>query len=386
MSKIYIDNIKLELPNPVWNSDLAIIASELEKLRVRVLSGTTPACIFFEIKDIFQILESLGSARIEGNNTTISELVENIIENDDIEKSENLKEIFNITEAIDFINAYIKEDTKINKSFITEIHKIVVKGLIREGAKVVGDYRKMNIVINKSEIMPPDFLQVEDYMNTLFDFINDDNDSHNHLFRIAIAHHYFTFIHPFDNGNGRVVRLLTFAMLIKYGFKIKHGSILNPTAIFCNDRDYYYKMLNIADNGKIEPWCVFVLKGLKKEIEKIDKISNIDFIRSLFIKVFNHAFNRKYINKEIFEILMFINNSKSMTISAGDLGVLKDFDTNLKRSRLIRKLKDLKFIKSIDSNSRVYTLSFKDNYLLRSLMVILKEEGFIPESMDKNTP
>ena len=48
------------------------------------------------------------------------------------------------------------------------------------------------------------------------------------LIKVAIAHHRFVWIHPFGNGNGRVVRLLTYALLIKYGFganKLELGTV-----------------------------------------------------------------------------------------------------------------------------------------------------------------
>jgi hypothetical protein len=48
-------------------------------LRKKELKGSTPNHIFFEIKNVFQFLESIGSARIEGNHTTISEFVEKFI-------------------------------------------------------------------------------------------------------------------------------------------------------------------------------------------------------------------------------------------------------------------------------------------------------------------
>jgi hypothetical protein len=41
--------------------------------------------------------------------------------------------------------------------------------------------------------------------------------------KVALSHHRFGWIHPFRNGNGRVVRLLTYLLLIKYGFNVKTG-------------------------------------------------------------------------------------------------------------------------------------------------------------------
>ena len=85
-------------------------------------------------------------------------------------------------------------------------------------------------------------------------FINENHPPKYDLIKVALAHHRFGWIHPFGNGNGRVVRLLTYALLIKYGFNVKTGGrVLNPTAAFCNDRDQYYDMLARADTGSNLP-------------------------------------------------------------------------------------------------------------------------------------
>ena len=73
--------------------------------------------------------------------------------------------------------------------------------------------------------------------------VNENHPPKYDLIKVALAHHRFGWIHPFGNGNGRVVRLLTYALLIKYGFNVKAGGrVLNPTAVFCNDQDRYYAM------------------------------------------------------------------------------------------------------------------------------------------------
>ena len=92
---------------------------------------------------------------------------------------------------------------------------------------------------------------------------------------VAIAHHRFEFIYPFDNGNGRMGRLLNYAFLIKLGFKVKQGRLINPSSVFYANRDQYYDMLSYADT--LEPrdllaWCEYFLIGLKNEIEKIDHL------------------------------------------------------------------------------------------------------------------
>ena len=75
-----VNDINIVIPEPSFGSNLTSIILDLEKLRTKRLGGDVPPYIFFQLKDIFQILETLGSARIEGNNTTLSEYVEKIID------------------------------------------------------------------------------------------------------------------------------------------------------------------------------------------------------------------------------------------------------------------------------------------------------------------
>ena len=93
---------------------------------------------------------------------------------------------------------------------------------------------------------------------------------------------------------------------------------------------------------------------------------------------------KKYIDSLIYDVLSLIIDSPKMSISTGDLSTLKNMDTNLKRSRFIKKVKDLKMIKGIEGDkSRIYTISFQKNNLQRSLIQILKEEGFIPDALER---
>lgn len=63
----------LTLLNPAFDSPLVDVLTELEYLRRLQLGGTTPAPLFLQLKSIFHMLESLGSARIERNHTTLAD-------------------------------------------------------------------------------------------------------------------------------------------------------------------------------------------------------------------------------------------------------------------------------------------------------------------------
>ena len=130
-NKAAFKGVPLRLYEPDWGSELASTILELEQLRVKHLGGPVPPYIFFQLKEIFQMLESLGSARIEGNRTTLAEFVERVIENKDKPKDSDtqMREIANIESAINFIETHVKAGTEITRPLLSEVHKIVVKNV-----------------------------------------------------------------------------------------------------------------------------------------------------------------------------------------------------------------------------------------------------------------
>ena len=194
-------------------------------------------------------------------------------------------------------------------------------------------------------------------------------------------------IHPFDNGNGRLIRMFTYAMLIKQGFQVKSGRILNPTAIFCIDRDKYYEKLALADSGDKEgmlDWCLYVLEGLRQEIEKIDKLLDLSYMTSnILIPVLDYALEREHITKREYSILLAVVKSSNMSIKSSDLEGVIGRESPVQRSRIIKRLKDKKMLLPLKGNGRVYTIGFANNYLLRGVMDVLEKNGFIPAFLNK---
>jgi len=357
---------------------------DLNHLREKRLSGTTNPEVFFELKGIFHALESIASARIEGNQTTIAEYME-IKSDPTIKKTERVKEIANIEKTINFIeDAIINQNINIDRAFICEIHKMVVDGLTPspqgEGDRTPGEYRTDEVEIGSSSHRPPIALDVPRYMIELFDFINKEDAPQYDLIKTAITHHRFAWIHPFRNGNGRTVRLLTYAMLVKQGFNVNVGRILNPTAVFSIDRDNYNKQLSLADEGNdesIEKWCEYVLYGLKEEIEKIDRLLDHEYLsKNILIPTIKHAIERQYITEEEGRIL--IRAANVWTIKTGDIRDLYPMKNDSQLSIIIRNLRDRNMLTTVKGKSRYYRIKLDNNFLIRSLMTILGNAGFLP--------
>ena len=387
------NDVPLVLHEPTWSSSLAKTIIELERLRVKRLGGPVPPYIFFQLKNIFQMLESLGSARIEGNRTTLAEFVEKVIENPSKKtEDEQLREIFNIERTIEFIENNITLGASIQRAHISEMHKILVDGLTPpsqgEGSRYPGLFRPIAVVIRGSVHVPPDPVRVSDYVEELLKFINQKVEPQHDLLITALAHHRMAWIHPFDNGNGRLIRMFTYALLIKQGFQVKAGRILNPTAVFCMDRKKYYQMLELADSGEKEKvliWCEYVLKGLQVEIEKIDRLLDWVYLhKTILLPTLSFALERQLITKREFDILRAVVGSPKMSIKSSDIEKIIGQESSVQRSRIIKRLKDKNMLKPLKEKGRVYTIGFSNNYLLRGIIYILEQNGFIPKSLNQN--
>jgi len=129
----------LQLLNPSFESPLVDTLTELEHLRRLQLAGSTPALLFFQMKSIFHMLESLGSARIEGNHTTLADYVESKIEGS-TQANDQLREIANIEQAMDFIEQAIAPSANITEHSMRELHTLTVNNLQREGDRTPGEY------------------------------------------------------------------------------------------------------------------------------------------------------------------------------------------------------------------------------------------------------
>ena len=380
---------EIHIPDPSWGSELANIILDLEKLRTKQLSGDVPPHIFFQLKNIFQILETLGSARIEGNNTTLSQYVEKLIDAQSSDESD--EEIKNLEHAIDFIEKYADEQIVFDRAFISDIHKIITKGLTPpphgEGSKYAGELRNHDVSINRSGHTPPKHFLLTDYFEKFIQFINAEYKEQYQLLMVAIAHHRFEYIHPFDNGNGRMGRLLNYAFLIKLGFQVKKGRLINPSSVFYTNRDQYYAMLSKADSLQDEDileWCKYFLRGLKNEIEKIDHLLKKEYVeKEILLPTLKIAFDREQITKQEFDILAYLVKKDDMSMKSEELSIFGIKDSK-KKSLIMAKLKEKNMIEPILEGGRIYTIKFVNNYLLRGVMLTLKDKGFVSDFLNSN--
>lgn len=371
----------IKIPSFGFDNELTGLIVELERVREKFDHGTTSAAIFFELKNIFQLATSMTSARIEGNHTTVVDIVDAINDKADrgVEVPDAVREITNIQNGIAFIEQHIRS-MPIGKEFICQIHRIVVEGLAREGDERPGAFRTRPVTISGSPHRPPAASDVNEYMQELVAFINQQHGAQFDLLKDSIVHHKFTWIHPFTNGNGRVARLLTYAMMAKQGFIDASGiRALNPTAVFGSNREEYYDYLARADSLNDEDviaWALYMLGGVKADLDKVANLLDVTYVRDqILYPSLKEALDRKRITPQEHDMLRVAIRKE--VVQAGD------FDTVVRgsqptRSRAVARLKEMRLISAMPSAPRKYRIRLSNNALTTSIMNRLVENGLLP--------
>ena len=221
---------------------------------------------------------------IEGLYTLDRGVTETLIERgivaDYIERSSTNKEPQDLAavlkdhlESIDSVYHYIREGRPLTVSFICQLHQIITRNqdtypaVDQFGARFdarldKGWFKKLpnnptRPDGNIHQYCPPE--QVDSEIDNLLRFYNEmEQASYHPILTGAWLHHAFTQIHPFQDGNGRVVRALLTWHLVKENYL--------PIVVSRDDRADYIEKLELADGGDLNPFVDLMVQLEKRTI------------------------------------------------------------------------------------------------------------------------
>ncbi len=115
-------------------------------------------------------------------------------------------------------------------------------------------YRNHPVYIRKSKHVPPRYEAIRDLMPAFFTLLEEEQDP---FVRAVLGQFFFVYIHPYNDGNGRMGRFLMNVMLASGGYPW--------TVIPLKSRDDYMDSLEQASVKKnIEPFALFIAGLIKK--------------------------------------------------------------------------------------------------------------------------
>ena len=236
---------------------LALIA-KIESERLHIASLDLPKPLKDKIQRVSLLKSSLFSARIEGNPLKLAD-----IEVQD-KKSQKKLEVFNITQAIRFIDGHVtKGDLK--KDLLLQIHMRVLKELSPDAGHL---RHEASAIFNQAGVAvytPPPASHISKLLESLLSFVNSDTEKFP-LIAAFVAHLVFEKIHPFLDGNGRVGRLLIAAVLKTRGWGF---TFTVPFEEYLDNHkdDYYFHLDKGLENTN--DYLLFMLEAFWQQTQTI---------------------------------------------------------------------------------------------------------------------
>lgn len=200
-----------------------------------------------------------------------------------IEKGKLLNHLQDHLDAVDFVFDIVKENRPLTKGFICELHQLTTRNQdYAEGRDQFGNKTKIALIKGRFKerennptredgtvvmYCPPE--HVESEMDKLIELYNKLTTDNVHPLIIASwVHHAFTTIHPFQDGNGRVVRLIASLILIKYNY-------FPITVLREEAKIRYIEALELADIGQPQKLVSYFAEIQRRNIEAVLNIKEV---------------------------------------------------------------------------------------------------------------
>ncbi len=264
------------------------------------------------------------SNAIEGNKLTYGETY-TFLMHGLTAKGKPLKDHLDIkghNEAILFLTSLVKDDRDLTQADIRELHKMILVEPYQNPAQTIdgqwisktiqiGQYKNQpnNVKTQTGEMhyfaSPDDVPMLMQQLVEWFNMARHNAKIHPSVLA-AFVHHRFVAIHPFDDGNGRLARILMNLLLMQQG--------LPPAAVKLKERTDYYAALSQADKNEYTPIVEFVAEAVLDSInlylkaakgESIEDDADLDKEIALFKGSFEKTYKIRdeAIIKVIFETI-----------------------------------------------------------------------------------
>ena len=221
------------------------------------------------------------SSRIEGTIATANEVYQQQAgEPFEPRKDADIREILNYRSTLRTAGQKLGRGA-LSLHLLRQMHENLMQG-VRGQDKNPGRFRttqnwigSRGCTLDEATYVPPSPLVLQGLLERFINFANSLDESLDPIVQAALIHAQFELIHPFDDGNGRIGRILIPLFLAK------RGCIVSPSLYISGyleaHRERYYGCLeNISGQGDWLGWITFFLDAVVKQSE-----SNLTLVRNI---------------------------------------------------------------------------------------------------------
>lgn len=242
-----------EIKNQKWDSEtLSLVAAIYKAAGKQELYLKQRPQELEKLVNIAKIQSTEASNAIEGIITTNTRLKQ-IVAEKTTPRNRNEQEIAGYRDALSIIHESF-DTIPLTQNYILQLHKIMCSHMnnpLAGKTKNVQNYISATYPDGHAEVLftplspfeTPDALDIicEEYNRVIGNMEVDP------LIMIPVFIHDFLCIHPFNDGNGRMSRLLTTLLLYQSGFYV--GKYISLEAKIADNKDLYYEALGKAQVG-----------------------------------------------------------------------------------------------------------------------------------------
>lgn len=242
-----------EIKNQKWDSDiLGLIAAIYKEAGKQEMSLKQKPQELEKLVEIAKIQSTEASNAIEGIITT-STRIKQLVEEKTTPKNRDEQEIAGYRDVLNIIHESF-DAIPISQNYILQLHKILYSHMnnpMGGRTKSVQNYISATYPDGHVETLftPLSPFETPEALDKICKEYNRviGNMEVEPLIIIPIFIHDFLCIHPFNDGNGRMSRLLTTLLLYRNGFYV--GKYISLEAKIAKNKDLYYNALSQAQHG-----------------------------------------------------------------------------------------------------------------------------------------
>lgn len=242
-----------------------------------------------QLKSIATVRSVAASTRIEGSSMS-NEEVDQLLQNLSVDKltnrdSQEVAGYFNVLDQITI--AY--DQISISENSIKGLHKLLLQHSQKDQWHL-GEYKQhgnnvqAEFADGSSQVIfktTPAGIETDDAMQGLLTWFEEENEVHP-MIKSAIFCYEFVTIHPFQDGNGRLSRLLASLLLLKYNYSwIQYISFEHEIE---NKKLDYYRVLRECQSQRphenITQWISFFLETILTIQDQLMKKLEVSGLKS----------------------------------------------------------------------------------------------------------
>ncbi|WP_314455737.1 Fic/DOC family N-terminal domain-containing protein [uncultured Microbacterium sp.] len=201
------------------------------------------------------------------------------------ERSAALNEVLNYVSAAENGFRWVQQQRAVTVGLLCDLHRTLVQGTSADTDEA-GRIRRIQVVIGSrggrvtdARFIPmPGGAQLESGVQDLMTWMQSADDAIDPIVAAALTHYQFETLHPFNDGNGRIGRLLIVLQLV--GLGVLSEGLLSVSPWFEKRREAYQDLLaQVSSTGRWDEWVAFFAEGI--EASAVDSAERIRLLLEL---------------------------------------------------------------------------------------------------------